>query len=96
MMISNPALRAVFACFHTGSDTLVPAIDLHYGRRRRSRSIIAFDEKCSDVSTYNGETTMAVTTLSSREFNQDTSRAKKAAQRGPVFITAVAGRRTCC
>ena len=32
-------------------------------------------------------TAMAVTTLSSREFNQDTSRAKKAAQRGPVFIT---------
>ncbi len=30
---------------------------------------------------------MAVTTLSSREFNQDTSRAKKAAQEGPVFIT---------
>jgi prevent-host-death family protein len=30
---------------------------------------------------------MAITTLSSREFNQDTSRAKKAAQRGPVFIT---------
>ena len=30
---------------------------------------------------------MAVTTLSSRESNQDTSRAKKAAQRGPVFIT---------
>lgn len=30
---------------------------------------------------------MAVTTLSSREFNQDTSRAKKAAQKGPVFIT---------
>ena len=30
---------------------------------------------------------MAVTTLSSREFNQDTSRAKKAAVRGPVFIT---------
>src|SRR5690242_9495325 len=30
---------------------------------------------------------MAVTTLSSREFNQDTSRAKKAAERGPVFIT---------
>jgi PHD/YefM family antitoxin component YafN of YafNO toxin-antitoxin module len=30
---------------------------------------------------------MAVTTLSSREFNQDTSRAKKAAQNGPVFIT---------
>jgi prevent-host-death family protein len=30
---------------------------------------------------------MTVTTLSSREFNQDTSRAKKAAQTGPVFIT---------
>ncbi len=28
-----------------------------------------------------------VTTLSSREFNQDASRAKKAAQNGPVFIT---------
>jgi prevent-host-death family protein len=30
---------------------------------------------------------MAITTLSSREFNQDTSRAKKAATAGPVFIT---------
>lgn len=30
---------------------------------------------------------MPVTTLTSREFNQDTSGAKKAAQRGPVFIT---------
>ena len=30
---------------------------------------------------------MTFTTLSSREFNQDTSRAKKAAVRGPVFIT---------
>lgn len=30
---------------------------------------------------------MARTTLTSREFNQDTSRAKKAARRGPVFIT---------
>lgn len=28
-----------------------------------------------------------ITTLSSREFNQDTSRAKKAALQGPVFIT---------
>ena len=27
------------------------------------------------------------TTISSREFNQDTSRAKKAASNGPVFIT---------
>jgi prevent-host-death family protein len=31
--------------------------------------------------------TMPITTLSSREFNQDTSRAKKAATEGPVFIT---------
>ena len=30
---------------------------------------------------------MTITTLSSREFNQDASRAKKAAKDGPVFIT---------
>lgn len=30
---------------------------------------------------------MTITTLSSRDFNQDTSRAKKAASEGPVFIT---------
>jgi prevent-host-death family protein len=30
---------------------------------------------------------MSITTISSREFNQDTSRAKKAATEGPVFIT---------
>ena len=30
---------------------------------------------------------MAITTVSSREFNQDASRAKKAAAEGPVFIT---------
>ena len=33
------------------------------------------------------ECDMAITKLSSREFNQDTSRAKRAARRGPVFIT---------
>jgi prevent-host-death family protein len=33
------------------------------------------------------EAAVAITTLSSREFNQDTSRAKKAAADGPVFIT---------
>jgi prevent-host-death family protein len=34
------------------------------------------------------EAPMAITTtLSSREFNQDTGRAKKAAKRGPVIIT---------
>ena len=30
---------------------------------------------------------MTITTLSSREFNQDACRAKKAAASGPVFIT---------
>ena len=30
---------------------------------------------------------MAITTLSSREFNQDTGKAKRAAKKGPVFIT---------
>jgi prevent-host-death family protein len=30
---------------------------------------------------------VTITTLSSREFNQDASRAKKAASKGPVFIT---------
>ena len=30
---------------------------------------------------------MAITTLSSREFNQDAGRAKRAARKGPVFIT---------
>jgi prevent-host-death family protein len=30
---------------------------------------------------------MTITTLSSREFNQDASRAKRAAAKGPVFIT---------
>ena len=30
---------------------------------------------------------MAITKLSSRQFNQDTSMAKRAAKRGPVFIT---------
>lgn len=30
---------------------------------------------------------MAITTVSSREFNQDATAAKKASARGPVFIT---------
>ena len=30
---------------------------------------------------------MTITTLSSRQFNQDVSKAKKAAKAGPVFIT---------
>ncbi len=31
--------------------------------------------------------TMTITTMSSREFNQDTGRAKKATAQGPVIIT---------
>jgi prevent-host-death family protein len=30
---------------------------------------------------------MAITTISSREFNQDVGRAKRAAKRGPVIVT---------
>jgi prevent-host-death family protein len=30
---------------------------------------------------------VSITTFSSREFNQDAARAKRAARRGPVFIT---------
>ncbi len=30
---------------------------------------------------------MPVTTMTSREFNQDSGRAKRAAEKGPVFIT---------
>jgi prevent-host-death family protein len=30
---------------------------------------------------------MAITTLTSREFNQDVSRAKRAAKKGPVIVT---------
>jgi prevent-host-death family protein len=30
---------------------------------------------------------VAITTITSRQFNQDTSRAKKAAMKGPVIIT---------
>jgi prevent-host-death family protein len=33
------------------------------------------------------EVAVTITTLTSREFNQDTSGAKKAASKGPVFIT---------
>jgi prevent-host-death family protein len=43
--------------------------------------------QCSHVATFEGLVTMTITKLSSRDFNQDTSRAKRAAKRGPVFIT---------
>ena len=34
-----------------------------------------------------GRIAMTITTLTSRQFNQDASKAKKAAKTGPVFIT---------
>ncbi len=34
-----------------------------------------------------GGSAQRTTTLSSRDFNQDTAKAKRAAKRGPVFIT---------
>ena len=39
---------------------------------------------------------MPITTVTSRELNQDVGSAKKAANSGPVFITDAASRRTCC
>jgi prevent-host-death family protein len=42
-------------------------------------------DRCSNATT--SEVAVPITRLSSREFNQDTARAKKAARRGPVFIT---------
>ena len=39
------------------------------------------------MATFDSEQTMPTTTLSSREFNQDTGKAKRAAKQGPVFIT---------
>ena len=33
------------------------------------------------------EVSMAITTVTSREFNQDVSKIKRAAENGPVFIT---------
>lgn len=38
---------------------------------------------------------MPVTTFSSRDFNQHSSEAKKAAEKGPVFITDRAGPLMC-
>ena len=46
---------------------------------------IPFVVECRNVATLSRA--MAITKLSSREFNQDTSRAKRAAKKGPVFIT---------
>ena len=51
--------------------------------------MVAFAKESSNVTTLllQGDPTMIITTMTSREFNQDASRAKKAAGDGPVFIT---------
>ena len=54
-------------------------------RARQSQGLLV---QCSYVATSkHWRPDMAITKLSSRDFNQDTSRAKRAAKRGPVFIT---------
>jgi len=56
--------------------------------RVEKRAALLRDPDCSNVATLRvGGIAMPITTLSSREFNQDTSGAKKAAKEGPVFIT---------
>lgn len=42
---------------------------------------------CTYVATSCEEADVAITTLTSREFNQDVGRAKRAAAAGPVFVT---------
>ena len=68
--------------------------ELRANPRHRAPMLIRSDEDAcaapANVATYlqsDMDASMAITTISSREFNQDTSRAKKAAQDGPVFIT---------
>jgi prevent-host-death family protein len=63
-------------------------------RRHENDSLAGADPDTCDamenVATYlqlDMDASMTITTISAREFNQDTSRAKKAAQDGPVFIT---------
>ncbi len=69
--------------------------DPGFSRRRNETGSLAsaHPDACAavnNVATYlqlDMDASMPITTISSREFNQDTSRAKKAAQEGPVFIT---------
>ena len=61
-----------------------PSPELTWPLRARTPS------ECSDIATISESSrkaTVSITTLSSRDFNQDTSNAKKAARRGPVIIT---------
>lgn len=74
--MSHPDDKAVISEFAT------------IGKESREHDNCPEQQKCSNVPTNRiSEATMTITTISSREFNQDTSGAKKAANSGPVFIT---------
>jgi prevent-host-death family protein len=60
-----------------GSDPLAGS---HHGTCAAAHNVATYLQSDMDAA-------VPITTISSREFNQDTSRAKKAAQDGPVFIT---------
>ena len=49
--------------------------------------MVTITQPATAVSTTRVSTTQVSTTMTSREFNQDTGRAKKAAANGPVFVT---------
>src|ERR1700733_2247452 len=59
-----------------------PRLSVHVGKTRWATLL-----QCRYVATSRDWNPMSITKLSSRDFNQDTSRAKRAAKRGPVFIT---------
>ena len=68
----------------TPAKRLAPPIRPPPGSKSWSKGSVL---ECSHVATFGGLIPMSITKLSSRDFNQDTSRAKRAAKRGPVFIT---------
>jgi prevent-host-death family protein len=88
------ALRAELP-LHQRQRALKAPKDLGSSSRRHESHALAGSHQgtCAaveNVATYlqsDMDAPMTITTISSREFNQDTSRAKKAAQDGPVFIT---------
>jgi prevent-host-death family protein len=80
---SKTGLSAV-QCLVTPRQTkIITTVD----KKRGQRNILVVTFIHAVFAMPNRRNQMSVTTLSSREFNQDTSRAKKAASKGPVFIT---------
>jgi len=87
-------------CFHSQYNKLKYDIsymnDISYARIYSitvsfARNTLSASDICSNVPTnilfYLSSFPMSISTISSREFNQDVSRAKRAALNGPVFIT---------